>query len=138
MTRRPPRSTLPDTLFPYTTLFRSSLGLLAWAYTHAPASYLAPTEYTSFLWATFFGYTIFGEIVSLWTIAGAALIIAGCVAAARRKPLALADAEPLVPFSLRSATPHPHTSTRTFPPPANHPPSNPPHTRAPAPNQPIP
>src|SRR3546814_15393275 len=26
MTRRPPRSTRPDTLFPYTTLFRSSEG----------------------------------------------------------------------------------------------------------------
>src|SRR3546814_3911882 len=26
MTRRPPRSTRPDTLFPYTTLFRSLLG----------------------------------------------------------------------------------------------------------------
>src|SRR3546814_19556065 len=26
MTRRPPRSTRPDTLFPYTTLFRSTLG----------------------------------------------------------------------------------------------------------------
>src|SRR3546814_18418725 len=70
-------------------LATASLGLLAWAYTHAPASYLAPTEYTSFLWATFFGYTIFGEIVSLWTTAGAALILAGCVAAARPKPLPL-------------------------------------------------
>src|SRR3546814_16824331 len=29
MIRRPPRSTLTDTLFPYTTLFRSALGLLA-------------------------------------------------------------------------------------------------------------
>src|SRR3546814_7891805 len=27
MLRRPPRSTRPDTLFPYTTLFRSGLGL---------------------------------------------------------------------------------------------------------------
>src|SRR3546814_10932518 len=32
MIRRPPRSTLTDTLFPYTTLFRSALcvGLLRW------------------------------------------------------------------------------------------------------------
>src|SRR3546814_12946905 len=122
MTRRPPRSTLPDTLFPYTTLFRSSLGLLAWAYTHAPASYLAPTEYTSFLWATFFGYTIFGEIVSLWPIAGAALIIAAFVAAARRKPLALADAEPLVPLRRRSAPPLTSTCLRTSPSSAHPPP----------------
>src|SRR3546814_19116320 len=28
MLRRPPRSTLTDTLFPYTTLFRSNLGMM--------------------------------------------------------------------------------------------------------------
>ncbi|HVI98365.1 MAG TPA: DMT family transporter [Sphingomonas sp.] len=78
-------------------LATASLGILAWAYAHAPASYLAPTEYTSFLWATFFGYTIFGEIVSLWTIAGAVLIVGGCIVAARRKPQPFADAETLLP-----------------------------------------
>ncbi|RIA44656.1 S-adenosylmethionine uptake transporter [Hephaestia caeni] len=78
-------------------LATASLGILAWAYAHAPASYLAPTEYTSFLWAAFFGYTIFGEIVSVWTIAGAALIVGGCVAAARRKPEPFAQAETMVP-----------------------------------------
>src|SRR3546814_3910449 len=31
MVRRPPRSTLPDTLFPYTTLFRSAVLVLALA-----------------------------------------------------------------------------------------------------------
>ncbi len=78
-------------------LATASLGILSWAYARAPASYLAPTEYTSFLWATFFGYMVFGEIVSFWTIAGAALIIAGCIAAARRKPDPFAEAEILVP-----------------------------------------
>src|SRR3546814_20042151 len=29
MRRRPPGSTLPDTLFPYTTLFRSAIAILA-------------------------------------------------------------------------------------------------------------
>ena len=47
------------------------------------ASYLAPTEYTSFLWAALFGFIIFGETVSPFTLAGAALIITGCVIAAR-------------------------------------------------------
>src|SRR3546814_11661559 len=36
MIRRPPRSTLTDTLFPYTTLFRSHLDLAA----EGPAEYL--------------------------------------------------------------------------------------------------
>ncbi|MFC4846595.1 hypothetical protein ACFO8O_08145 [Hephaestia sp. GCM10023244] len=40
---------------------------------------------------------MFGELVSLWTIAGAALIVAGCIAAARRRPQAFADPEPMVP-----------------------------------------
>jgi S-adenosylmethionine uptake transporter len=78
-------------------LTTTSLGILSWAYARAPASYLAPTEYTSFLWATFFGYVVFGEIVSLWTIAGAALIVGGCIAAARRKPAPFAEAETLLP-----------------------------------------
>src|SRR3546814_3036140 len=30
MIRRPPRSTRTDTLFPYTTLFRSAIAILAW------------------------------------------------------------------------------------------------------------
>src|SRR3546814_8664844 len=34
MIRRPPRSTRTDTLFPYTTLFRSLVGLLAWHQPH--------------------------------------------------------------------------------------------------------
>src|SRR3546814_17098286 len=35
MIRRPPRSTRTDTLFPYTTLFRSLLAALAWPAAHA-------------------------------------------------------------------------------------------------------
>ena len=60
-----------------------SLLLLSWAYARGQASYLAPTEYTSFLWAALFGFLIFGETVSPFTLAGAALIITGCVIAAR-------------------------------------------------------
>jgi S-adenosylmethionine uptake transporter len=60
-----------------------SLLLLSWAYARGQASYLAPTEYTSFLWAALFGFLVFGETVSPFTLAGAALIITGCVIAAR-------------------------------------------------------
>lgn len=69
-----------------------SLFLLSWAYARGPASYLAPTEYSSFIWAAFFGYWLFGEIVSPFTLAGATLIIAGCIWAARRGPIADTEA----------------------------------------------
>jgi S-adenosylmethionine uptake transporter len=58
--------------------------LLSWAYARAEASYLAATEYTSFLWAMALGWLVFGESLSLFTLAGAALIVAGCFVAARR------------------------------------------------------
>ncbi|TPG39801.1 DMT family transporter [Sphingomonas koreensis] len=57
--------------------------LLAWAYARAEAQVLAPVEYTAFLWSGLLGYAVFGEHVSLYTVAGAALIIAGCVVAVR-------------------------------------------------------
>ena len=65
-------------------LSTGSLMLLGWAYARAEASYLATTEYTSFLWAALLGWLFFSEPVSLYTMAGAALIVAGCVLAARR------------------------------------------------------
>ena len=58
--------------------------LLSWAYARAEASYLAATEYTSFLWAALFGWLVFREALSPFTLAGAALIVAGCVLAARK------------------------------------------------------
>ncbi|MBA17272.1 MAG: EamA family transporter [Sphingomonas sp.] len=72
-----------------------SLVLLSWAYARAEASYLAPTEFTSFLWAAFYGWIIFGEQVSLFTLAGASLIIGGCIWGARgRTPPQEAEAMP--------------------------------------------
>jgi len=65
-------------------LSTGSLMLLSWAYAHAEASYLAATEYTAFLWAALLGWLFFSEEVSLFTLAGAALIVAGCIFAARR------------------------------------------------------
>ncbi len=64
-------------------LATSSLLLLTWAYARAEASYLATTEYTSFLWAALFGWLFFREAISLYTVAGAAMIVAGCILAAR-------------------------------------------------------
>ena len=58
--------------------------LLAWAYARAGAAYLATTEYTGFLWAMLFGWIFFAETVSLFTLAGAGLIVGGCFLAARR------------------------------------------------------
>lgn len=62
----------------------TSMLLLSWAYARAEASYLAATEYTSFLWAALFGWLIFSEPLSPFTLAGAAMIVAGCILAARR------------------------------------------------------
>lgn len=42
---------------------------------YAPATLLQPFNYTSLVWASLIGFTIFGEIPDSWTIAGAALIV---------------------------------------------------------------
>ena len=87
----PPTSQWPFVLLA-AFLSTASLLLLSWAYARAEASYLAATEYTSFLWAMLLGWLVFGETVSLFTLAGAALIVAGCILAARRPQ----DASPVL------------------------------------------
>jgi S-adenosylmethionine uptake transporter len=59
--------------------------LFAWAYARGEASYLSVTEYSAFLWASAMGWLVFREHVSGYTLAGAVLIIAGCLIAVRRK-----------------------------------------------------
>jgi len=59
--------------------------LFAWGYARGPASYLAATEYSGFLWASLMGWLVFRERVSLFTFAGAILIVGGCLIAARGK-----------------------------------------------------
>ncbi|MFL6737450.1 MAG: DMT family transporter [Sphingomonas sp.] len=59
--------------------------LFAWAYARGEASYLAVTEYSAFIWASILGWLVFQEPVSTYTLAGALLIVAGCLIAARRK-----------------------------------------------------
>jgi S-adenosylmethionine uptake transporter len=59
--------------------------LYGWAYARGEASYLAVTEYSAFLWASALGWLVFHERVSPYTLAGAILIVGGCLIAVRRK-----------------------------------------------------
>ena len=93
----PPLTEVPAILLA-AVLATVSLFLLSWAYARGEASYLAPTEYTSFVWAALFGWLIFNERVSPYTLAGAVLIVGACLLAARRKPdLVAHDAEAALP-----------------------------------------
>jgi len=66
-------------------LATGSLMMLGWSYARAGAAYLSTTEYTAFLWAMLLGWLRFGEHVSPFTLIGAALIVAGCLSAARTR-----------------------------------------------------
>lgn len=74
-------------LFLAAALAIGSLMLLGWGYARAGAAYLSTTEYTAFLWAMLLGWWAFNETVSLFTLFGAALIVAGCLIAARTRKL---------------------------------------------------
>ena len=50
--------------------------LLTQAYRMAEANFVACFEYTAIIWAIFGGYVFFGETVDVYSIAGAALIVA--------------------------------------------------------------
>lgn len=58
--------------------------LLTTAFARAPASRLAPIEYTALIWASLLGWLLFAEVPPLTTYAGALLIVAGAVAVSRR------------------------------------------------------
>lgn len=59
---------------------------LAWAYARAPAPRLIPFEYSAFLWASLMGWLFFAEPLSLPVVAGAVVIVAACLIAARQRP----------------------------------------------------
>ncbi|WP_225205116.1 DMT family transporter [Novosphingobium huizhouense] len=65
-------------------LAMGSLMLLGWAYARAEAQVLVPLEYTAFVWAALVGWIAFAEPVTLRTLAGVTLIVAGCLYATRR------------------------------------------------------
>lgn len=46
------------------------------AFTLANAAVAAPFTYTALIWATLFGYLTFGDLPDLWTVVGAAVIVA--------------------------------------------------------------
>ena len=71
----------------------ASLMLLSWAYARAEAQHLAPVEYSGFVWAALFGLLFFAEPVRPLTLAGATLIVAGCILAARGRKEHVADVE---------------------------------------------
>ena len=61
----------------------TSLLLISWAYGRAQAKTLIPVEYTAFVWAAILGWLIFGEVITLITVAGTSLIVIGCLMAMR-------------------------------------------------------
>jgi S-adenosylmethionine uptake transporter len=63
-----------------------SLMLLSWAYARAEAQILVAVEYTAFIWAAIFGWLFFQEAVTWATLTGTALIVTGCIIAARQRP----------------------------------------------------
>jgi S-adenosylmethionine uptake transporter len=67
--------------------------LFAYAYARGEASYLSVTEYSAFIWAAALGWLLFDETVSLPTLAGALLIVAGCLIAARQGKAAAVEPE---------------------------------------------
>lgn len=80
--QRPELPTLA-TIATAAVLVTASLMLLGWAYARAEAQALVPLEYTAFIWAALFGWLWFGERVTAATLAGAALIVIGCLIATR-------------------------------------------------------
>lgn len=61
-----------------------SLMVISWGYGRAETQALLPIEYTAFIWAALFGWLMFDEAVTPATVAGAVLIVAGCLIAARK------------------------------------------------------
>ncbi|MCC6718526.1 MAG: DMT family transporter [Acetobacteraceae bacterium] len=57
--------------------------LMVQAYRFAPASLLAPFSYSSLLWSATLGWLLFGALPDVWTLAGAVVIVAAGLVAAR-------------------------------------------------------
>jgi drug/metabolite transporter (DMT)-like permease len=59
--------------------------LMTTAFRHADVGVLAPCNYTSIVWATLFGYFIWGESVGMASLLGIVLIVGSSVAVAIRR-----------------------------------------------------
>jgi drug/metabolite transporter (DMT)-like permease len=69
------------------------------AFRYADASVLAPFSYTQLLWVSILGFLLFGEVPDVWTVTGAAIIVASGLYTAHRErvrhsQLLLVQAEP--------------------------------------------
>jgi drug/metabolite transporter (DMT)-like permease len=68
------------------------------AFRYADASVLAPFSYTQLLWVSILGFIVFGEVPDIWTVTGAAFIVASGLYTAHRERIrrsqALVQAEP--------------------------------------------
>jgi drug/metabolite transporter (DMT)-like permease len=55
------------------------------AFRYADASVLAPFSYTQLLWVSILGFVVFGELPDIWTVTGAAFIVASGLYTAHRE-----------------------------------------------------
>ena len=55
------------------------------AFRYADASVLAPFSYTQLLWVSILGFITFGEVPDIWTVTGAAFIVASGLYTAHRE-----------------------------------------------------
>ena len=61
-----------------------SLALMSMAYRRAEAQRLLSIEYTAFVWGALFGWWWFEENLTVRTLMGTGLIIAGCLTSLRK------------------------------------------------------
>ena len=59
--------------------------LMIKAYEIAPASLLAPFDYTTLIWATILGFVMFGDLPDAWTVVGAIIIMSSGLYLIRRE-----------------------------------------------------
>lgn len=73
-----PEAQLADlVLFLAMALFGTTgITLLSQAFRMAPVSVVAPFDYTALLWASIFGWYLWGDIPDIWVYVGAAVIVA--------------------------------------------------------------
>jgi drug/metabolite transporter (DMT)-like permease len=88
------------------------------AFRRAPASVVAPFSYSALLWATLFGWIVFGEWPDSWTWVGAAIIVASGLYIFHREQRAhpAEAAEPQTSKSFGSSASVVPTTVNTWPP----------------------
>lgn len=84
--------------------FSAGLFLIA-AYKASEAAVVAPMQYSQILWATVFGYALFGETMDMPTMIGATLIIASGIYIVLRESRGRSQNTPVLRTRQRSNTP---------------------------------